>query len=370
MALTNLSLLTDHQKKAWSMSFWSQARNNSFLDKFTGTGPNSMIQRVTELTKSKKGNKAILTLVADLVGDGVVGDRTLKGNEEALSQDEIDIRYDQMRNANKTEGKMAEQKTIVQFREQSRDKLSYWLGDRLDQLGFLTLSGRAYTLTNNGATRVGSDLPYLEFAADVTAPTSKRVVRWNGTTKGVVENGATSAVTTADTPMWELFIQLKAMAKDNYIRGFRANGAEETFKAFLTPQGMAKLKLDPTYMLNLRHAVKRAESNPLFTGETVEIDGIQLYEFRHVYNTSGAASGSKWGGDGTVEGFQLLFCGAQALAMADIGNPEWVEEDDDYENQMGIAISKMVGFRKPRYKSIYANNTTQDFGVISAYCAQ
>jgi hypothetical protein len=33
----------------------------------------------------------------------------------------------------------------------------------------------------------------------------------------------------------------------------------------------------------------------------------------------------------------VLFCGAQALGMADIGNPEWVEKGFDYDNQQGIS---------------------------------
>ena len=41
-----------------------------------------------------------------------------------------------------------------------------------------------------------------------------------------------------------------------------------------------------------------------------------FHEFRHVYNTSGATSGNKWGATGTVDGCQILFCGAQSLAMA------------------------------------------------------
>ena len=61
-------------------------------------------------------------------------------------------------------------------------------------------------------------------------------------------------------------------------------------------------------------------------------------------NTVGAGSGSKYGGAGTIDGCQVLFCGAQALAMADIGNPEWHEKGFDYENQQGIAVGKIVGF--------------------------
>ncbi len=369
MALTNFGLLTNEQKTVWSMDLWKQARNQSFINRFLGKGPSSMVQHITELKKSEKGARAVITLLADLQGDGVAGDRTLEGNEEAMQTFDQVIRIDQLRHANRHEGRMADQKSIVEFRGNSKNVLSYWMADRIDQLAFLTLSGVSYAKKNNGANRPGSDLPFLEFAADVSAPTAARRVRWNGGQKRIEVGQTTTDVTTADVPMWEMFVQLKAYAKERYMRGVGGEGGEETFHAFLTPTAMAKLKLDPTYMQNLRHAQERATGNPLFTGSSVKIDGIYLHEFRHVYNTAGAPAGSKWGG-GNVDGCQILFCGAQALGMADIGNPEWVEKGFDYDNQKSVSVGKILGFLKPKFGNIYENGSVEDFGVISAYVHQ
>lgn len=343
-----------------------------FVNKFVGDGPNSMIQHISELTKSERGTRAVMTLVPDLEGDGVAGDRTLKNNEENIKAFDKVIRVDQLRNANKTEGRMAEQKSIVKFRETSRDVLAYWLADRVDQLAFLTLSGVMYSQKNTGIARVGSDLINLEFAADVAAPSSARVLRWDGTNKAFTVNGTTAAITAADTPTYNMLVQLKAFLKNNYIRGVRMGG-EECYHVFLSPLSMSKLKLDPDYILNVRHALPRSDNNPLFSGEyVVKLDGFYLHEFRHVYNTSQAASGSKWGAGSLIDGCQVLVCGAQALGMADIGNPEWVEKDDDYENQQGISVSKIFGFLKPSFYTQYGNSpqTVQDFGVVSVYVAQ
>jgi hypothetical protein len=71
-----------------------------------------------------------------------------------------------------------------------------------------------------------------------------------------------------------------------------------------------------------------------------------------------------------VDGCQVLFCGAQALGMADIGSPEWVEKGFDYDNQQGISIGKILGFLKPKFGNIYENNSVEDFGVLSCYVAQ
>jgi N4-gp56 family major capsid protein len=370
MSTTNFTRLTDEQKTVWSRDLWKQARNQTFVNKFLGEGPNSMIQHIKELTKTEKGARAVMTLVPDLEGDGVAGDRRLKGNEEAIKAFDKVIRIDQLRNANISEGRMAEQKSIVRFRETSRDVLSYWLADRIDQLAFLSLAGIAYSKKPNGATRVGSDLPNLEFAADVAAPSSARVFRWDSASGALAATGS-NTVTANDTVSWELIVQLKARAKDEYMRGVRSGG-KERFHMFITPQANAKLKMDENYLKALRHAQKSGDGNPLFTGDGVDVDGVMIHEFRHVPNTSGLASGSKYGAAGTVEGCQLLFCGAQALGMADLGQPEWVEDEDDYGNQQAISVSKIFGFLKPSFYTQYGSGaqTTQDFGVISVYVAQ
>ena len=44
MATTNFGLLTDEQKTAWSLDFWKQARNLSFINKFLGKDSNAVIQ--------------------------------------------------------------------------------------------------------------------------------------------------------------------------------------------------------------------------------------------------------------------------------------------------------------------------------------
>lgn len=381
MALTNFGTLTGDQLQAWSRDFWRVARNQSFINQFAGTGSNAMVQRITELTKNQKGTKANITLLADMTGDGITGDNTLEGNEEALRAYDITIELDQLRFANRIAGRMTDQKTVVNFREQSRDALAYAMADRMDQLAFLTLSGVAYTNKNNGGLRTtsssaGHELVDLEFASDVSAPTGDRHRRVDGS--GIVA-GDTTALEATDKLGYKHIVELKAYAKDNYIRGIRAAGNEEVFHMFVTPQQMASLKLDSDFLANVRNAGVRGPSNSLFAGNSsLMVDGVMIHEFRHVFNTSGAtagtssnagAAGYKWGANADVNGGRALFCGAQALAMADIGLPDVVEDTFDYGNQSGISIGKIFGLRKPKYNSDISGST-QDFGVICLDTAQ
>ena len=381
MALTNFAALTSEQLTAWSRDFWRVSRNMSFINQFAGSGQNALVQRVTELTKSEKGTRAVITLLADMTGDGITGDNTLEGNEEALRAYDITIELDQLRFANRIAGRLADQKSVVNFREQSRDALAYAMADRMDQLAFLTLSGVAYTQKTNGGLRptsgtTGHELVDLEYASDVSAPTADRHLRISGSN---LVSGDTTAVTATDKMGYRHIVDLKAFAKDNYIRGIRGAGNDEVFHMFVTPQQMASLKLDSDFLANVRNAGVRGASNSLFAGSSsLMVDGVMIHEFRHVFSTEGATTGTssnagdagyKWGADADVSGARALFCGAQSLAMADIGLPEIVEDTFDYENQAGISIGKIFGLRKPKYNSDVSGNV-QDFGVICLDTAQ
>jgi N4-gp56 family major capsid protein len=374
MSATNFANLTGHEKKVWSMDFWNKARNMSFLNKFTGDSEDSLIQRITELKKDEKGARAVITLVNDLEGDGRAGDRQLAGYEEALTSEEQVIQIDQLRHANRNTGRMADQRTIINFREQSRNKLAYWLSDRYDQLGFLTLSGVSYASHTNGAARVGSDLNLLEFAADVSAPTADRLFTIdNAVTKGYIsltKLNSDSTFTVANSAIsWQALVNLKAMAKERYLRPIRTKDGVDFYHAFLTPTAMASLKTDSDFIQMQRDAGKRGAGNELFKGtDTLMVDGIAISEYRHVYNTKGLASGSRWKNDGTVHGCRVLFCGAQALGFADIGMPTWVEEDRDFENVNAISTGKIAGFLKPQFEGKLtggmSSGVVEDFGVI------
>lgn len=371
MALTNFAALTDEQLTIWSKDTWKAARNNMFLSRFVGDGAGSMVQRITELKESEKGARAVITLVADLEGDGVAGDRTLEGNEESMvSRDQV-IRIDQLRHANRHEGRIADQKSVVTFRENSRDVLSYWLSDRMDQLSFLSAAGVSYAFNTNGSARVGSDLINLEFAADVTAPTTNRhLILQGGVLTPVSAGGSEASITAGDTPSWRMLVEAKAFAKDNFIRPIRDAEGMEMYNVFMTPQAIAKLKLDPDFLAAWKDAMPRSANNPLFKGmPVIYVDGLAIYEYRHVYNVVGAPVGSKFGAAGDVNGQRALFCGAQSLGFADIGDPYWVEKEFDYKNQPGISLGKMCGLKKPVFHS-QVTNQDEDFGLMVVSTAQ
>lgn len=369
MASTNFAALTDEQYTVWSRKFWREARNKTFIMSFAGDSANAMVQRITELKDTNDGARAVITLVNEATGDGVVGDNHLEGNEEALTSDEMVIQLDQWRHAHRDSGKMSNQKSIVNFRQEAKDKLSYAAARVMDELAFQTLSGIDFSLRPDGSPRIGSQLPQLAYANDVTAPSSRRHFRYNKAT-GTLDAGDTSALAATDLPSWEMLVDLKAKAVTEYLRPLRVDGGIECYNVFMSPEGIAHLKKDKDFIAAWQHAQKRGDANPIFKGtkhggkEGIYIDGLNILEYRNVYTTKGAAAGAKWGDGGTVNGQRILLCGAQALAFADIGTAEWNEKRFDYGNVHGISIGKIFGLLKPHLFSTYAQSR-QDFGVIA-----
>lgn len=359
--LTNFAALTPQQKLVWSRDVWKNARDGMFIKKFIGSDENSVIQRITELTKTEKGEQVIMHLVADLVEDGVIGDNEREGNEEAMQSYSQVLNIDLITHSVRNKGKLAEQKTVIKFREMGRDRLAYWLANRVDQLAFLTMSGISYAFQNNGAPRVNSPFPQLAFASDVSAPSSKRHLMWDGTALAVSN---TASIASTYVPSYKMIVDLVAYAKEQYIKPLMSGG-KEYYVMFVQPGTLAALKKDADYQRAVVGvATKAGEQSPWFTGATVTIDGVVLHEHRLVYNTKGAASGSKWGAGSAVNGTRSLLCGAQALGMADIGTPEWTEKMFQYDSQQGINIDKMFGLLKPKFYSTYAGSV-EDFGVLS-----
>jgi N4-gp56 family major capsid protein len=359
--LTNFAGLTPQQKVVWSRDVWKQARDQMFIKKFTGSGENSVIQRITELTKTEKGEQVLMHLVADLVEDGVIGDNEREGNEEAMQSYSQVLNIDLITHSVRNKGKLSDQKSVIKFREMGKDRLAFWLANRCDQLAFLALSGISFAFKNNGEARVGSPFPNLSFAADVTGPTNRRSLMWDGTS---LQTSATGSITSAYVPTYRMIVDAVAYAKENYIKPLMSEGKEH-YVMFVVPGTLAALKKDADYQRAVVGvATKAGLESPWFTGGTVTIDGVVIHEHRLVYNTKGAANGSKWGAGGLVNGTRTLLCGAQALGMADIGVPEWNEKDFQYGAQQGINIDKMFGILKPKFFSTY-NGSVQDFGVLA-----
>lgn len=369
MAVTAFGSLSAAQKRVWATDVNKAGRDQNFWmsNGFVGRDTSDVtrpVQRITELTATDRGRVAVMQLVGDLRGDGVVGDNELTGNEEALLNDAIEIRLDQLRNGVRSKGRMSEQETVLRFRTIAKDTLAFWLADTIDELMFLTLAGRAYTLTTGGATRASSQLPQLAFASDVAAATTNRKIFAGAAT-------SEGTLTASDKMSWNLLVRTCAFAKRKRLRPIRSGG-KSWYAIVMSTEQLRDLKLDPVYQTTVARAHKQGTGNPLFENAVAAVDGLIIYDHQKLYNTLSAASGtSKWGSGNTVDGAQAAMLGAQALGFASIGEASWEEaEVNDYKNRPGIAYGRIFGLLKPQFKYSNIDETTrEDFGVVSIYTA-
>ena len=364
MALTDFGSWTDIRKRVFSDTITKQARDDNFWmsNGFMGGSTDDSsrpIQKITELTKTERGTEAVLPLVGDLQGL-IAGDNPVEGNEATILADSQTIRIDQLRQGVKSKGQMSEQATVIRFRATAKNVLAFWLADTLDELMFLTVQGRAYSVNTDGSTRTVGQHASLTFASDVaTASTNRIMYAGSATSEGTI--------TSADTMTWDLITQAKAFAKRKRIRPIR-NGGKSYYVLVLSTEQCRDLEKSTDYKTLTAQAMPRGEDNPLFMRAKKVINEIVIYDHQKVYNTLGLSSGSRWGSGSTIHGAQAMLLGAQAMGYAslDDGSPGMQESDStDYQNRPGLAIRRMCGLLKPQYKSKFDSQSREDYGVVT-----
>lgn len=364
MAVTNLAANQD-PFVLWKKDATRVFRENLFFKKMMGTDENNVVQYINELRKTDTGTKAQIGLIPDLRGNGVVGDNELDGREESMDAFWIDINIDQHRNAVKSKGKKADQQSVFKMRSEARDRLMRWKANIIDELLILTASGISYAYNTDGSVRNargGDPLTSLDFAADVVVPSSNRHFNYTGT---ALAAGDTTTITSSFLPKYGMIVDLMAEARTRGIKPIKIGG-QDHYIYLCHPKHFAQLKKDADFRDAIINAGVRGDKNPVYTGATVTMDGLIIHTNNKVYNTLGAASGSKWGAGGAVDGTRSLIMGAQALAFADISaGMEWEEEPSDYKNRYGIAITNFYGMLKPQFQSAFDSDTVQDFGVMA-----
>lgn len=147
----------------------------------------------------------------------------------------------------------------------------------------LTASGVAYGATTNNAQRaVGAQdsLLDLDFAADVTAPTSNRWFRFDGTTQAVWRHDPGNDL--GHVPKYGMIVDLMAEARTR--RQAVAHRRQGALRLSSYPKTFARLKKDADFRDAIINAGERGANNPIFSGATVTMDGLIIHtnnRFQH-----------------------------------------------------------------------------------------
>ena len=358
------------QQKAWVRESIKAFRADFFFSKFTGAGPNNIVQVCNELKKTASGDRAGIGLVQELQGSGIVGDNDFDGRYESLESSWVEIHCDQLRKGVASKGRVDDQRSVFNFRTEAKDKVSYWRARVMEEFMILCASGIALTYNTDGSTRtVGAedDPATLAYAADVTAPSTNRHFAFNGTN---LVAGDTTTMTTGYVPKYGMIVDAMAEAKSRGVNPLMIGGKEH-FVYLCHPKTFARLKKDADFRDALVGAEARGSKHPIFTGATVTMDGAIIHTNNRVYTTTGRVSGTsaavgKWGAGWDVEGTRSLLLGRQALAFGDIWSAaKWYEGKRDHDAKNVISLAMYTGILKPKFISRFDSNAVEDFGVIA-----
>jgi hypothetical protein len=360
------------------VDLWKQARNHVLRQQVPGQGPNSLIQHITELKKSEKGARAVITLLADLTGDGVAGDRTLEGNEEAMQTFDQVIRIDQLRHANRHEGKMADQKSVVEFRGNSRDVLAYWLADRIDQMAFLTLAGMSLHASRTPAARPVWAPTCRTWSSPPTSPRRRQApLRWDNATRlmdsttGSNTSSAGGAVAPADTPMLGAVRPAEGLRQGKLHPRRQGRGRRRDLPRLPDPAGHGQA--EARQRLHAEPAPRAAAWQGQRRSSRLECQDRRHLPARvppcaeHPHRRCSARSGAT-GRPSTAA--RSCSAAPRRWAWPTSATPEWVEKGFDYDNQQGISVGKIAGLPEAEVRHDLRANSVEDFGVISCYVAQ
>lgn len=361
MAKTSFGVNHPMAVKLWSKRLHVEALKASWIGKFLGSDTNSLIYMKDELSKAA-GDQITYGLRVQLAGDGIQGDGTLEGNEEALTIYNDSITIDQLRHAVRSAGKMSEQRVPFGVRDESLAGLRDWWSDRLDTWAANQLAGNS----------AQSDVRYTGLQA-ASAPDSSHLFAGGGhDTEASLSATTTEALKLSDID--RAVAKAKTFGKqadgstdgNMPIRPIRVDGGEY-YVLFAHPYQLYQLRTDAgtNNWADIQKAAMQGgqiTKNPIFTGAAGMYNNTVIHEWTRLPNIVGTPA------SGTTSDFRrAVFAGAQAACFArgqggQGDQPGWVEELFDYGNQLGVSGGMIAGLKKSRFNS-------KDFStiVISTY---
>lgn len=339
--------------KLWSKKLAVEALKQTWASKFMGMDSSSLIQIKDEAQKSA-GDKITYGLRMQLTGQGVQGDGTLMGNEEALTTYSDAVVINQLRHAVRSAGRMSQQRVPFDVRQEALSGLRDWWADRFDASFFNQICGNtAQTNTN-----------FTGNQATIAPDTNHRLDAAGGTDDGALGSSNTFTLNLIDKCVE------RARTFTPAIRPIRVNG-KDCYVMFLHPYQVTDLRTSTStgQWLDIQKAAMTGGeigNNPIFDGSLGMYNGVILHSDARV--TTGCVLATPTSAVTTVR--RAVFCGAQAsmLAFGRDSGPNrytWVEELFDYENELGVSAGTIFGLKKTQFNSA-------DFAsiVVSTYAVQ
>jgi len=344
----------------WDDSYFRDYVRMSRYKRYFGTDEAAIFQIKEDLTR-KKGDRITIALVNELVGAGVTGNATLKGNEERLNSRSDTLIVDVLRHAVAVDD-WDVQKSVVELRDAGKVQLREW-SQKMLRDACTTGLGQVANVAFETATNAQRDT----WQSD----NRDRLVFGTTTVTQGTFASAISAVTAAAQLSPTILSLMKRLAqaatpkvKPVYVKEMD----QEWYVCFIGPRGWRDLTEDnpTTNLLTLanRDARVRGVDNPLFTGDSLVWDGMILREIPEIAAVSTTVYSVT-----TASAIEPVYlCGAQAVGLAWAQRTKSTTDVDDYEFVHGVGVQEIRRIQKLRFGSGTTDTANlKDHGIVTAF---
>jgi N4-gp56 family major capsid protein len=350
MASTNFttsSSLTFKQQLSGLFATEERVNNEFVKNGWRGKGANFIFRELPAMKEG--GDSTTYPLLMQLEGPPVAGDSPIEGNERALTYYSDIILLDQARFGAKIAGRMAQQFTKQQLREDHISNLSAQSADWELAVSITMLSGKIGTqtaLTN----KVG--VGFAGWAGNTLTDVDSTHLYWGGDATSKATLDALDKITYND------FVRMSTVAYTTVpkIPRLKIGGQYIKGVALMHPDVKRDLQLSMTGALTWAEIEKAKlqggadfKNSGIVSGAAGILDGwiIQESELCPIYTDYGA---------GSVRASRVLFLGAGAgtYLTGKFGDGvEWdyVEKKFDADNQLGFYVGKILGVKPAIFNS-------------------
>jgi len=187
--------LTDNPltRKRWARDLYKYILPNMEFNELIGTGSDSIVELKNDLGKGE-GDQITFGIRLPLNGAGIVGDKTVEGNEEALRFRNFKMTIEELNHAVDTGGKMDEQRIPYDLMKEGKEGLQEWWITKLSDFVMNNLAG-------NSSYRIAGEV----FGNEIREPDADHFVTVNDKTE--------TAMTSADVIDLSYLDRLKQRAE-------------------------------------------------------------------------------------------------------------------------------------------------------------
>lgn len=345
----------------WDDQFFMEYVRDSRFRRYMGTDENAIIQLKDDLTR-KPGDRVTFANVRKLNGDGVTGNQVLEGNEDELDSRSMSVAVNPLRNAVVVTD-WDDQKSTIDLRNAGKTALKLWAMEKMRDgtiAAFYSINGVLYTT----ATEAQKDA----WLAD----NSDRVL-FGSAISNNTGNDHSASLANIDNTSDKLTCAMVSLAKRRAqlaspaIKPIRLAEDEEWFVMFANSFAFRDLSQDAP-MVEANRTARPRESgalsnNPLFTGGSLQWDGVIIREIPEIPYLAGVGAG------GIQVGANFL-CGAQAIGVAWAQRTKSTTNVRDYGFRTGVGVQEIRGIEKLLFGR--GPDDTDDLvqhGVVTVYAA-